>query len=138
MAIVLGVGLLALIAVGFSLRDRPDPLVLLASRSDLVVLAEVMETARIPMLAGKPPRVARLRVREVWKGRAAPEIEVSFDPFVVWPDPPRYVPGEVIVTFLSRRGGVWTSASGTASSTLPAGPAEVARLRSRIRKAAAA
>ncbi|HEU5395423.1 MAG TPA: hypothetical protein VFV36_11575 [Candidatus Methylomirabilis sp.] len=140
LAVVLGVGLpaLALIPAGISLLDRPDPLFLLARSSDLVVLAEVMETARIPMVAGRPPRVARLRVREVWKGSTGPEIDVGFDPFVVWPEPPRYVPGEVIVTFLSRRGGIWITASGTSSSTLAAGSAEAARLRSRIRKAAAA
>ena len=96
--VALGVGLpaLALIPAGSSLLDHPDPLAQLARQSDLIVLAEVMETARIPMAAGHEPRVARLRVREVWKGKAAPEIDVGFDPFVVWPEPPRYVPGEVI------------------------------------------
>ncbi len=62
-------------------------------------------------LSGFEEGVARLRVREVWKGTAHPDerVEVAYLPFTSCPAPPRYEQGLLVVAFLTRWNGTWST-----------------------------
>ncbi|SET50895.1 hypothetical protein SAMN05443572_102524 [Myxococcus fulvus] len=62
-------------------------------------------------LSGLEEGVARLRVLEVWKGTAYPDerVEVAYEPSIYCPAPPRYEQGLLVVAFLSRSLGMWST-----------------------------
>ncbi|MFY1830386.1 hypothetical protein ACN47A_31020 [Myxococcus fulvus] len=90
----------------------------LTLEAELIVWAEVEAvTSRItdsdedPWLSGIEESTARLRVIEVWKGTAHPDerVEVAYSPSVLCPAPPRYAQGLLVVAFLSRWQGTWST-----------------------------
>jgi hypothetical protein len=125
----------------------PVPLWELTEESELIVLGEVTEV-RESMDAGErtlrdapsssrldgPGSVARITVRETWKGEAEPQVEVSFDPHYICPAPPRYVTGKVVAAFLSREDDRWFTV-GLSYGTLYPTADEVTDLRDRVREA---
>jgi hypothetical protein len=96
----------------------PQTLWHLTQKAELVVWADVEDVAPLP----PPPTdggteddfrssidVARLKVREVWKGNA-PEggpVEVHFNSGIICPAPPHYEAGLSVVAFLARYEGKW-------------------------------
>ena len=92
----------------------------LTEEADLVVLADITNVTPAAETRGTPMRdapsssrlggsgsVARLLVREVWKGEAAGAITVDFDPNYICPAPPRYVAGKTVIAFLTDEDGHW-------------------------------
>ena len=135
-ALLLGFGLLVVGALAFGrFLERPldDPIEALVSRSDLVVLAEVVEVEE-SSLAPTPVRIAHLRIRETWKGEHATIVDVPFDATLLWPQPPRYIPGETIVVFLRKDAGNWTTTTGTVEGTLHPATKEIGCLRWQIKQ----
>lgn len=127
----------------------PVPLWELTEEAGLIVLGEVTEV-RDSMDAGEqtlrgapsstrrggPGAVARIEVREVWKGQAGEQVEVSFDPQYVCPAPPRYVVGKVVAAFLSHEDDRWFTV-GLSYGTLYPAEEEAADFRDRVREAVA-
>jgi hypothetical protein len=113
-----------------------DPLRSLTQSADLIVLADVERVidappAPAPARPAMPPgtdRIARLRVRETWKGRTVARVDVPFNDYAKWPAPPRYVEGETVVAFLRRAGGEWTTV-GISAGTIVKHGEEIAALR---------
>jgi len=141
--------------LGFLLMPRPAwsypispvPLWELTEEAELIVLGEVTEVnestdagerslrnAPSSTRIGGPGSMARIAVREVWKGEAGAQVEVSFDPNYICPAPPRYVPGKTVAAFLTRDGDRWYTV-GLSYGTLYPAAADVGDFRARIQEA---
>jgi hypothetical protein len=125
----------------------PVPLWELTDEATLIVLGDVIEIAGSTeaieeSLPGAPPftrstgsvAVARIAVREVWKGEAGAQIEVFFEANLICPAPPRYVTGKLVAAFLSREENHWYTV-GLSYGTLYPTAGEVDDLRDRVREA---
>lgn len=66
--------------------------------SSVVVLARVEQPGAV---TAKGRSVARLRVKETWKGGPVSTLEVRFSPDVACPNPPSYRVGEDVIAFLT-------------------------------------
>lgn len=115
--------LLVIACSTLSLRSYPiSPVTLwdLIKNSQLIVLADVIEITKAPPLSATeladPTRspdeifrdaTARLRIRETWKGEPLAGVDVKFPDSLICPAPPRYVPGKVVLAFLSRNKEAW-------------------------------
>jgi hypothetical protein len=115
--------------------------------ADLVVLADVTDVTEATDTAdtdlrgapaasrlGGPGSIARLSVREVWKGEAAGAIEVAFDPNYLCPAPPRYVAGKTVIAFLTGGDDIWTTVALSYGTHYPA-PGDIGDYRDRVREA---
>lgn len=106
----------ALLAVGVSLVAAsplaafpipPRTLWSLAEEADLIVVAKVISVSRPETPTGDfDSDLARLQVLETWKGRARATLDVPFTSAMICPAPPRYVPGETVLAFLTD-GDAW-------------------------------
>ena len=95
----------------------PQTLWELTQKAERVVWADIGEVAQLPPRSpgDKKERhwdegeVARLRVRESWKGTARPGelLEVHFNSGFICPAPARYEPGLAVVAFLVWEQGQW-------------------------------
>ena len=116
-ALVMGSALSAVVFLTFPNAYHPaeGPVADLVAASDLVILADVTGVAEDraappPAAPGSGvPLVARLAVRQVWKGEASGTIEVPFEGCLGWPAPPGYANGSRVIAFLRRAGGGWTT-----------------------------
>jgi hypothetical protein len=146
-----------IVAIGSLIATRPPaaypitpvPLWELTQEAELVVLGDVVDVREDPGTGemslrdapsasriGGPGAVARLRVREVWKGTAAEEVGVAFTPNLICPAPPRYVTGKVVAAFLARSAEGWHTVALSYGTIYPAKD-EVGDLRDRVREAVA-
>ena len=127
----------------------PVPLWELTEEADLIVLGDVTvveerfeESANSgddntsTIRAHFPEAMARIMVREVWKGEAGAEVEVAFDPNYICPAPARYVPEKLVAAFLSRGEDEWYTV-GLSYGTLYPGAGEIGDLRDRVQEAIA-
>ena len=134
LAVVAVFPLLAFLPAGSGWGARNEPLWHRVGASEAIVLARVMEVA--PDSSGMPEgtdRVARLDVIEVWKGSPPLRLEVPFNDYRPWPPAPAYRSGEVVVAFLRRDGGVWTTVGMVDGTVQPTGR-QLADLRARVRR----
>lgn len=82
------------------------------------------------------PSIARLRVRDTWKGAAPSSIEVPFNSGMICPAPPRFVARDTVVVFLAHAGEAW-SVIALSYGVRRVAPADIAPTRERIREAVA-
>src|SRR5262245_8321475 len=125
----------------------PVPLWEVTEEADLIVLGVVSEVRGSPDAGeqslrgapsasrmGGPGSLARIEVREVWKGNAGSRIEVSFDSNLICPAPPRYEAGKVVAAFLTREGDRLHTV-GLSYGTLYPATQEVGDFRDRVKEA---
>ncbi|MCP3140835.1 hypothetical protein [Pyxidicoccus xibeiensis] len=127
---------------------NPQTLWELTAEAELVVWADVDEVVAAPRdrSAEKKPRftldgeIARLHVREVWKGSARQDerLEVRFDSRLVCPAPPRYEPGLAVVAFLRRHEGKWFTVALSYGTRYPTSRDEADAYRRVVTRAAQA
>lgn len=143
-ALVLTLALASAPARAFPIQ--PQPLWKLVEKSDLVVVAEVLEVRRIPVRnaageGGGATAVAVLRILETWKGNENGTLEVPYLADLLCPAPPVYREGEDVLAFLE-----WTrvgpgqegwSTVGLSWGTLYLDRAELADYREMVRRAVA-
>jgi hypothetical protein len=126
--------LLAFLPAGSGWSARAEPLWNRVGASEAIVLARVAEV--LSDSSGMPEgtdRVARLEVVEVWKGAPPTRLEVPFNDYLPWPPAPHYSPGELIVAFLRRDHGIWTTV-GMVDGTVHPRHGQLADLRARVRR----
>lgn len=127
---------------------NPRTLWELTEEAELAVWADVEEVVAMPRgesddaenpnpFAGE---IARLRVREVWKGSARPDerVEVHFNSGIVCPAPPRYEPGLAVVAFLKRYEGKWFTVALSYGTRYPTSNDEADAYRRAVTRAAQA
>jgi len=116
----------------------------LVDMADLVVLADV--TSVSTALAGEAgdgsmpagsDRVARLQVRETWKGPRLAALDVPFNDFLRFPAPPAYVAGARVVAFLRRDGVEWSTVGMSAGVIAVGESGELEGLRVQVARAVA-
>jgi hypothetical protein len=117
----------------------PVPLWELLQKSDLVLLAKVVEVDPIAEQEDGTRRwdsaIARLQVVEVWKGEPTDRVEVPYPANLLCPAPPRYEKGETVLAFLARsEEGTWATV-GLSYGTLYPQTEEVEDYRAAIRDA---
>ncbi|MBZ4419406.1 hypothetical protein [Myxococcus sp. RHSTA-1-4] len=122
----------------------PQTLWELTQKATLVVWADIEGVEPLPpnpsgektvdLNAGD---VARLRVREVWKGATRPGelVEVHFNSGLVCPAPPRYEPGLAVVAFLTLEGGRWRTVSLSYGTRYPTSHSEADAYREAVTRA---
>ena len=143
LVMVLAISAIFLVRQSTAYRDASRPIQDLAATADLIVLADVeqvtsagdRETAGGAAMPPGTDQVARLRVRETWKGPPTAVVEVAFNDFVKWPAPPAYASGETVVAFLRRAGPEWTTV-GISAGIVDAGRGSLADLRQAVEKVA--
>ncbi|MGD8376831.1 MAG: hypothetical protein PVF68_11870 [Acidobacteriota bacterium] len=125
---------------------RPVPLWDLVDRSDRIVLAQVMEEIEVPppdvdlegapsaTVLGGPGSLARLGVRETWKGTAGDEIRVVYNGNLICPAPPRYETGMTVIAFLRQTEDGWRTV-GLSYGTLYPAAGEVDDFREMVKEA---
>lgn len=128
------IAFLGLVPLYYHIHVAADPLAGLVEAADLVILADVTEVLKSSREPGTGGSLARLQVRETWKGPSHKLVEIPFDPWQMWPAPPRFAPGEVVVAFLTRSRGGWSIATGTSSGALRLRREEIGCLRERVRE----
>lgn len=110
----LGIGVFLI--TGLALRSQafegpPPSLLWLVHQAELIIVADVTGMVEIddPNVAlGKIPVAAKLDVIQVLKGRAGSDkVEVDLGPQMTCPTPARYVVGETVIAFLSKRDRRW-------------------------------
>lgn len=109
----------------------PETLWALTQEAEWVVWADVEKVLALPEEERERARVededwesgavARLRVREAWKGNArqGEQLEVHWME-TACPAPPRYEEGLAVVAFLARRGGKWRTVAMSYGTRYPA------------------
>jgi len=113
----------------------------LTERAELVVWADVEAIEPAPASGDDDPlggaSVARLRIREAWKGQApkGERLGVTFHPSVICPAPPRYEPGHAVVAFLVRQGETWWTAALSYGTRYPADAVETEAYRQAVTRA---
>jgi len=125
----------------------PVPLWDLTEEAELIVLGDVKgveetKATEDPLLndatssgaADDSDWVAHISVREVWKGEAGAQVDVSFDPRFICPAPPRYVAGKLVAAFLTSYGETWFTV-GLSYGTLYPAAGEIGDFRDRVREA---
>ncbi|GMU00141.1 hypothetical protein KH5H1_42600 [Corallococcus caeni] len=113
----------------------------LTETAELVVWADVEKV--MDLLPPKSPEekrerdrwddseVAYLRVREVWRGQARPDeqLKVYFNGSYLCPAPPHYEPGQAVIAFLKREGGLWRTVALSYGTRYPESDDELAAYR---------
>ncbi|WP_223644757.1 hypothetical protein [Corallococcus sp. EGB] len=82
-------------------------------------------------------QIARLRIREVWRGTAArpdEQLEVHFNGSLICPAPARYEPGLAVVAFLERRDGRWRTLALSYGTRYPESEDELAAYRRAVQR----
>ncbi|NTX49842.1 hypothetical protein [Myxococcus sp. CA039A] len=107
----------------------PETLWALTQEAEWVVWADVEEVLALPedereraqKVDWESGAVARLRVREAWKGdaRQGDQVEVHWIE-TICPAPPRYEEGLAVVAFLVRRAGKWRTVAMSYGTRYPA------------------
>lgn len=125
---------------------RPVPLWDLVDRADRIVLAQVMEEIEVPApdvqlegapsatFLGGPGSLARLGVRETWKGAAEDEVRVIYAGNLICPAPPRYETGRTVLAFLRQTEDGWRTV-GLSYGTLYPAAGEVDDFREMVKEA---
>jgi hypothetical protein len=146
---LLAVSLVALLSAHRRAEASPFPpqtLWELTLDAERVVWADVEEVARLPPRSAGDGKeephwddgdVARLRVRESWKGAARPGelLEVHFNSGFICPAPARYESGLAVVAFLVRQKGQWRTVGMSYGTRYPTSNAEAEAYRHAVTSA---
>lgn len=123
----------------------------LTHEAELIVLAEV-ESVRLEGSGGDDlrdapsstaipshrlgPSIARLRVRETWKGSPRDSVEVAYNSAYICPSPPSFDAGETVAAFLVREGSLWRVVA-LSYGVRHLAPDAIGATRARVREAVA-
>jgi hypothetical protein len=111
-------------AVAFPIS--PQTIWSLTWRAEKIVLARVDSVVDLTQENKKrgpdeAPQRAKLEVLETWKGEHTPDLEVSFDSYIVCPAPEVYEPGKRVVAFLTWQKGRWVTVARSYGTRYPVG-----------------